>query len=182
MSKAKTPPFRTCKTCQATLPKAEFRNARFNKNGFDPECRACRKKRRKSSPKNALWGVYGTMRQRCENSGNPKYHRYGGRGICVCDEWVKEFESFYLWAMANGYERGLQIDRRDNDGNYTPMNCRFVTAAVNTRNQSTVKLNEELVREIRRRLSNGEQGKSLAIEFGVGVNAISDIKLWKTWK
>jgi len=63
------------------------------------------------------------------------YLDYGGRGITVCEEWL-EFTVFRDWALANGYKDGLEIDRRNNDGNYCPDNCRWVTHAENSHNRS----------------------------------------------
>lgn len=64
---------------------------------------------------------------RCENESSGSYGYYGGRGIRVCDEWRLSPKSFCDWAMSNGYEEGLTIDRIDNDGDYEPANCQFVT-------------------------------------------------------
>ena len=60
--------------------------------------------------------------------------RYAGRGITVCEEW-RRFQPFEQWALANGWKPGLQIDRIDNDGNYHPDNCRFVSPRENTLNR-----------------------------------------------
>lgn len=54
----------------------------------------------------------------------------------MCDEWLKSFDAFYDWAMSNGYKQGLQIDRIDNNGNYEPLNCRFVSRYANAKNKS----------------------------------------------
>ena len=72
----------------------------------------------------------------CGNPNNTAFARYGGRGIKVCQEWASDFKNFYDWAIANGYQENLQIDRIDNDGDYTPENCRWTTAAVNLNHTS----------------------------------------------
>lgn len=87
-----------------------------------------------------LYGVWSTMKARCANTKNKKYPRYGGRGITVCEEW-QTFEPFYEWAMANGYRNNLTIDRIDNDGDYCPENCRWVTLQKQANNTSkTIKI------------------------------------------
>ena len=83
-----------------------------------------------------LYRVYCAMCERCEKPSCSEYHRYGGRGIKVCDEWLHDRNSFFEWAMKNGYKEGLQIDRINNDGNYEPSNCRWVTQIENCNNTS----------------------------------------------
>ena len=75
------------------------------------------------------------MIARCHNPKNPRYADYGGRGIVVCDEWRSRRAAVVAWAQANGYEKGLHIDRIDNDGPYSPDNCRFVTPKLNASNR-----------------------------------------------
>ena len=65
-----------------------------------------------------IYGIWQAMIKRCYATYHVRYHRYGGRGITVCDEWRHDFVSFYKWAMANGYADNLTLDRKDNDGNY----------------------------------------------------------------
>jgi hypothetical protein len=86
-----------------------------------------------------LYTIWASMKQRCSNpSSSPSHwHRYGGRGIAICDEWINSFENFRDWALANGYNDELMIDRIDNDGNYTPENCRWVTETVQQNNKMT---------------------------------------------
>jgi hypothetical protein len=83
-----------------------------------------------------LYNIYYCMKDRCFNPKNLSYHRYGGRGITVCEEWKNDKEKFFDWSLINGYEEGLQIDRIDNDGNYEPGNCRWVSVKDNCRNTS----------------------------------------------
>ena len=85
--------------------------------------------------KHPLYCVWHNMKTRCYNPKRKAYKYYGGRGITVCDEWLFDFEAFYTWAINNGYKKGLQIDRENNDKNYNPENCRFITPRENVRNR-----------------------------------------------
>jgi hypothetical protein len=86
----------------------------------------------------SIYSVWCTMKQRCYNQNRKKYKDYGLRGIKICDEW-QDAAIFAEWAFSNGYQKGLQIDRIDNDGNYEPNNCRFVTPKENSRNRRNTK-------------------------------------------
>lgn len=77
------------------------------------------------------------MKSRCYNPNHKDYHRYGGRGITVCDEWLDSYVPFYEWSLENGIELNLTIDRLDNDGNYSPNNCAWRTPKEQGNNRST---------------------------------------------
>ncbi len=74
-----------------------------------------------------IYKVWQSMIKRTSNPRYEHYHRYGGRGITVCDEWKNDVKTFIDWCASNGYKKGLQLDRIDNNGNYEPSNCRFIT-------------------------------------------------------
>lgn len=74
-----------------------------------------------------IYGIWAGIKKRCNLSSNPSYQYYGGRGITICDEWNSNFTLFYEWAIAHGYQDGLSIDRINQDGNYEPNNCRWVS-------------------------------------------------------
>ncbi|MBR3208860.1 MAG: hypothetical protein IKF82_01185 [Bacilli bacterium] len=75
------------------------------------------------------------MKLRCFSPKNSKYYLYGARGITVCDEWKNDYLSFRKWAYSNGYAPNLSIDRINNDGNYEPSNCRWVSRKIQQRNR-----------------------------------------------
>ena len=89
--------------------------------------------------KTRLYGIWKSMRQRCNDPGCKNYHRYGGRGISICEEW-DVFPTFYDWAMSTGYDENAPrgqctLDRIDNDGHYEPNNCRWVSNQVQSNNR-----------------------------------------------
>ena len=90
-----------------------------------------------SISKQPWYKCYWHMKERCYNNADKEYHNYGGRGITICDEWLSDAWEFGKWAINSGYSPDLQIDRIDNDGNYGPNNCRWVTRLVNCNNRST---------------------------------------------
>jgi hypothetical protein len=86
--------------------------------------------------KTRLYNIWIGMRQRCNDPKSIGYSNYGGRGIKVCREWQKDFKTFSVWALSNGYSEHLCIDRINNDGGYSPDNCRWVTNKANCNNTS----------------------------------------------
>ena len=114
------------------------------------------------------------IKTRCKNTNYHKAHRYSKRNITLCKEWER-FLPFQKWALENGYSNDLTIDRIDNDGSYSPDNCRWITNKENHRNSSSVKLNIFKVNCIRKRYAAGETKISLANNYCVSRRQISNI-------
>ena len=85
--------------------------------------------------KDRLYQTWADMKNRCNSSSNPRYHNYGGKGVIVCKEW-KQYQPFKDWALTNGYTSELTIDRINNDGNYEPSNCEWVTIQENLKRRN----------------------------------------------
>lgn len=85
-----------------------------------------------------LYRRHKAMLARCYNPNHKQFHDYGGRGIGVCDEW-RDYENFSRWSRSSGYRRELELDRIDNDADYSPDNCRWVTHRQNMNNMRTTK-------------------------------------------
>lgn len=74
------------------------------------------------------------MLERCYSSTSDRYPNYGGRDIKVWRQWQYDYPAFKAWALANGYQEGLSIERINNDGDYTPRNCTWVAPGRQMRN------------------------------------------------
>jgi hypothetical protein len=106
-----------------------------------------------------LYNTWYEMVRRCNNPHRVGFKNYGGRGIQVCEEWQK-YHNFRDWAENNGYDSSLQIDRADNEGDYEPSNCRFVTREENAQNRRDTILVE------------GKKLPEIAKEYGVNYRSL----------
>lgn len=82
-----------------------------------------------------LYRIWSGMKKRCYNPRYESYHAYGGRGIEVCGKWKNTYLAFKKWALNNGYQDNLTIDRIDVDDNYRPENCQWVTSSANSKSK-----------------------------------------------
>lgn len=109
-------------------------------------CNSCASKLRSKKHgmrKHPLNNTINNIVQRCENPKTDFYSDYGGRGIKVCEEWRNSRETFFNWALQNGWEEGLTIDRIDVDKGYSPDNCRFTTPSVQSQNTRPLRSNNK---------------------------------------
>lgn len=189
---------KTCTKCSATKPRDQFSKSRDGKFGpvLKGSCKACDSDRARTS-RMASWpdgvaprrgyvkhGMEGTptynswssMIQRCTNPHAHNYKYWGGRGISVCERWLK-FENF-LEDMGERPE-GLTLDRVDTHRDYGPSNCRWATHVEQARNRTNTKLTE--ADAVRIRNIQGRTQASIAEEFGVHQSVVSDIRSGKTW-
>lgn len=97
-----------------------------------------------------LYSVWDGMKQRCSNSNHSAYQWYGAKGVKVCEEWNNSFETFYEWAVSNGYKEGLSIDRINPFDNYEPSNCRWATNEEQASNKRNSERNKRLKEEYER--------------------------------
>lgn len=131
--------------------------------------------RMKGTPTHISWQG---LRNRCNNPNNPKFPRYGGRGITVCERW-NSFENF----LSDMGERpkGMTIERKDNNGNYEPGNCIWATPTQQGRNHSTTKLNMNLAREIRRMRASGKKIRVISERLEVPMHSVSNVIYGRSW-
>lgn len=84
--------------------------------------------------------TFSGMIKRCYNKNNKDYRWYGAKGIKICDEWLKNPSLFEEWALNNGYEENLTIDRENENKDYCPENCRWITGNDNSKYKSTTRV------------------------------------------
>lgn len=127
-----------------------------------PTCRNESQKTHGAS-RTRIFSIWRTMKRRCTDEDYRYFKDYGGRGIKVCPEWEEPFETFREWALANGYQDDLQIDRKENDLGYCPDNCRFATPSQNGQNRRGHADRESKHKSVCR---DGKKWRALIMAFG----------------
>lgn len=128
-----------------------------------------------------LYQILKNIHGRCTYPSATNYSYYGGRGISLCEQWRNDPQSFVDWAMANGWQRGLEVDRIDADGDYCPENCRIVTHRENSQRTRRISTSESQAALVRRLLRSGATINEAARESGVSYMVAYHIKNSGTW-
>lgn len=115
-----------------------------------------------------LYRIWAGMHSRCKETKGRNVKNYGARGIAVCAEWL-QFEPFMEWAISNGYDKKLTIERKDNNLGYAPSNCTWATKTQQSRNRRFVRKN-----------ASGEAWSAIAITTGVGT-AVMGNRVRRGW-
>ena len=126
-----------------------------------------------------IYSIWDNMIQRCTNPNRNEFVNYGGRGIKICDEWRQSFRAFYEWAIDNGYDDNLSLDRIDVDGNYCPQNCRWITVAeqgANKRNCVLIEINGKTQTMSQWARECGVSSSTIYRRFKAGANGLELIK------
>ena len=107
--------------------------------GKSKRCRACSASIQKSTKwtGNPIRYIYSGMWQRCYDKNHKQYAYYGANGIKICDEWLNDRTTFYEWAVSNGYQKGMSIERIDNELDYSPTNCKVIPKNEQSKNRDT---------------------------------------------
>lgn len=165
----------TCRDCGRT--------AVVGIKGVGHRCRACASKARATHglSNHPLYRIIKSAEARCRYPATKDFKWYGGRGITVCQEWALHPERFIEWALTHGWKRGLELDRIDNDGNYTPENCRFITHRVNSQNRRTVVVTPEKARAVKALRDSGKTASDVGLIVGVSRQCVLQIWNGKTW-
>lgn len=156
--------------CVLIRPVGEFLSRWRSRKYRTNSCAKHRQNQTHGLSKDPLYRIFRGIIARCHIESATNYAYYGGKGIRVCDEWRAAPESFIAWAKASGWHKGLEVDRIETDGDYSPGNCQIVTHAVNCQKQPRNKLNAEVASAAKALLASGksvnETRKLLGVDYG----------------
>lgn len=153
------------------------------------QCKSCAMKKAREHSKGStthkqtgtrLHNIWNGMKDRCTRENHPHFQHYGGKGISVCKEW-QDFTVFKEWAEANGYTNELTIERKENNGNYEPANCKWATRKEQSNNQTHSLLLRFSVEELKQ-IQIDYVNTSLTKEDFCNEIGISDVSLYKLLK
>jgi len=111
------------------------------------------------------------MKQRCLNPLNPAFENYGGRGVAICERWLKSFENFFD-DMAATWFKGATIEREDVNGDYCPENCKWIKRSEQNKNTRVTKRAARLSAEIKRLRSEGFTSSEIAERIGLSASGV----------
>lgn len=135
-----------------------------------------------TAKKDKLYWVFASIKTRCYNKNSKSYSYYGGLGISICDEWLKDFTLFRDWALRHGWTKGMNICRKGDIGNYSPDNCYIATSRRNQQDRRGNVINMWKARVIRRMFNNHNWSqKKIAEFFGIAQDTTHLIVRNKTW-
>lgn len=127
------------------------------------------------------YASWSSMRGRCLRVRDSFYPYYGGRGIKICDRWQGPNGFLTFVADMGSRPEGMTLDRIDNDGDYTPENCRWATPAQQSRNRRSVRMTQQIADEIRLALAAGDKRSTLSERFNTSLAVVRAIATGKTW-
>lgn len=186
----------TCPVCKVERSVNKCNYIYHTKKGGTGKCKDCYLVERNNSEhnkrkfvngvpakKHPYYQVWRNMIRRCYDPKVLNYKNYGGRGIETCKEWM-DSRLFLEWVDSNGeIPPGYELDRRNNNGNYEPSNCRFVPPVENAQNRRSTKLNKCAVQEIRILHKKGLLCIERVIaEFGITERTLKSVIAGRTWK
>ena len=136
----------------------------------------------KNYAQSKLYRLWVDMKRRCYCTTYKRYKDWGGRGIKVNYEWAKDFLIFKAWALNNGFKEGLSVDRIDNDGDYSPNNCRFATSAEQARNRRSNKIDMDIANRMRDySVIYNWSNRQIANVFNVKIGMVQDVINERCW-